>query len=375
MDRERMTIRTPEPVPETTAPGTAVDTAAHAPPDPVPETGRKPDPEAVGAVMALTRSPGLRLVLRRLVTAIPVLWGVTALTFVVMNVMPGSAARQLLGAEATPEQVRQLTVQLGLDKPLPARYWDWLSGVLTGDLGRSLASGQPVTAIFGARLPVTLELTVYALGVSLALTMPVALLAARRPGGPADRLSMAVSMAGLSIANYVLALVLVIVFAVYIPIFPAIDFVPLDQNILENIRTLTLPAIAIGFPLFCFYTRLLRGDILDQMREDYVVTARAKGISTWRVLVRHALRNSLFGLLTIVGLNLGHLVGGTVIIEQIFALPGLGQELIHAINNRDVIVVEAIVLFMAVAVVLVNLLTDILYAVLDPRIRYGQRPT
>ena len=347
-----MTVRIPETVPDH-----AVGTA------------ERPAPGS-----AVVQSPSLRLALRRLVTAIPVLWGVTALTFVVLNVLPGNAARQLLGAEATPEQVEQLTAELGLDKPLLTRYWDWLVGVLTGDLGRSLASGQPVTEIFGERLPVTLELAFYALGVSLVLTIPVALLATRRPGGLADRVSMAVSMAGLSVANYVLALLLVMVFAVQFPVFPAIGYVPLEQGIVENVRSLTLPAVAIGFPLFCFYTRLLRGDILEQMREDYVVTARAKGVGTWRVLLRHALRNSLFGLLTIVGLNLGHLVGGTVISEQIFALPGLGQELVQAINNRDVVVVQAIVLFMAAAVVLVNLLTDILYAVLDPRIRYGQRP-
>lgn len=362
-----MTIRTPEP-----ASGTAVDTT-QAGPRPVSDGHQPPGPQLAGRAMAVVQSPSLRLTLRRLATAIPVLWGVTALTFVVLNVLPGNAAQQLLGAEATPEQVRQLTLELGLDRPLVTRYWDWLSGVLTGDLGRSLASGQPVTEIFAERLPVTLELAVYALGISLILTMPVALLATRRPGGFVDRVSMAVSMAGLSLANYVLALLLVIVFAVYIPLFPAIGYVPLEESVPENIWSLTLPAVAIGFPLFCFYTRLLRGDILDQMQEDYVVTARAKGISPFQVLTRHALRNSLFGLLTIVGLNLGNLLGGTVISEQIFALPGIGQELIQAINNRDVIVVQAIVLFMATATVLVNLLTDILYAILDPRIRYGQR--
>lgn len=343
--------------------------------DPAPSTTMTelcPSPAAAGA-MAVVRSPSLRLALRRLATAIPVLWGVTALTFVVLNALPGNAARQLLGAEATPEQVQQLTVQLGLDKPLVTRYWDWLSGVLTGDLGHSLASGQAVSAIFAARLPVTVELAVYALVVSLVLTVPVALLATRRPGGLADRVSMAVSMAGLSIANYVLALLLVIVFAVYIPVFPAIGFVPLSQSVGENIWALTLPAVAIGFPLFCFYTRLLRSDIVDQLQEDYVVTARAKGIGSFRVLIRHALRNSLFGLLTIVGLNLGNLLGGTVITEQIFALPGIGQALIQAIDSRDVVVVQAIVLFIAAVVVFMNLITDILYAILDPRIRYGQR--
>jgi len=365
-----MTIRSPEPVP-----GDAVHTATQQTPEAAPAPGRKPSPGTAGPGTALAQSPSLRLALRRLATTFPVLWGVTALTFAVMNLLPGNAAQQLLGAEATPEQVQQLTAELNLDEPFVTRYWDWLTGVVTGDLGRSLASGQPVTTIFGERLPVTLELAVYALGVSLALTVPVALLATRRPGGVADRVSMAASMAGLSMANYVLALVLVIVFAVYLPVFPAIGFVPLEQSVLENIRSLTLPAIAIGLPLFCFYTRLLRGDILDQMREDYVVTARAKGISGWRVLIRHALPNSLFGLLTIVGLNLGNLVGGTVIIEQIFALPGLGQELVQAINNRDVVVVQAIVLFLAAATVLANLLADILYAVLDPRIGYGQRTT
>ncbi|MBO0683076.1 MAG: ABC transporter permease [Candidatus Dormibacteraeota bacterium] len=319
-------------------------------------------------------SPSLRLAARRLLIAVPVLWGVSALTFLVMSVLPGNAAQQILGVQATPEQVHKLTVELGLDKPAPVRYGSWLGGVLTGNLGNSLASGQPVTTIIGQRLPVTVELVLYALLISLVLAVPVALLAARRPGGLADRLSMGLSMAGLSMANYVLALVLVIVLAVYVPVFPAIGFVPLADNVGGNLRSLTLPALAIGFPLACFYTRLLRADIADQMQEDYVVTARAKGVGPWQVLVRHALRNSLFGLLTIVGFNLGTLIGATVIIEQIFSLPGIGQAFIQAINNRDVPLIEAVVLVLATAVVLANLLTDVLYAVLDPRIRYGQRP-
>jgi len=291
-----------------------------------------------------------------------------------MSVLPGNAAQQLLGAQATPAQVHQLELQLGLDKPAWERYGDWLAGVVTGNLGKSIASGQSVTAIIGERLPVTLELVLYALVISVGVAVPIALLAARRPGGLADRLSMGISMAGLSMANYVLALVLVIVLAVYLPIFPAIGFVPVAENAGANLRSLTLPALAIGLPLAGFYTRLLRADIADQMQEDYVVTARAKGVGPWQVLVRHALRNSLFGLLTIVGLNLGTLIGATVIIEQIFSLPGIGQAFIQAINNRDVPLIEAIVLVLAAAVVLANLLTDILYAVLDPRIRYGQRP-
>ena len=324
--------------------------------------------------LAVLRSPSLRLIGRRLATAVPVLWGVTVLTFVVLNLMPGSAAQQLLGANATPEQVRQLEAQLNLDRPAWVRYGEWLHGVVTGDLGRSLASGQPVTQLLGERLPVSVELIGFAFVISIGCTLPVALLAARWPNGVMDRLSMVLSLTGLSVANYVLALVLVVVFAVKLAVLPAIGFVHLGESVAGNIRSLVLPAVAIGFPLFCFYTRFLRGDLVEQMRgEDYVVTATAKGIGPWRVLVRHAFRNSLFGLLTIVGLNLGTLIGATVIIEQIFALPGIGQLLLQSINNRDVFVVQAVVLFLAFAVVLANLLTDLLYAVLDPRIRYGQR--
>ena len=247
-------------------------------------------------------SPAVRLIGRRLLAAIPVLWGVTLLTFIVVQALPGSAAQQLLGPNATPEQVQQLEAQLGTDRSMIVRYLDWLGGVLTGDLGSSLSDGRAVTEVIGSALGVTAELVLLALVVSLALTVPIALLAARRPGGVVDRISMAVSMVGLSIANYVLALVLVWVFAVQLAVLPAIGFVPIGDGILDNLRSLVLPAIAIGFPLFCFYTRLLRADILEQMQgQDYVTTARAKGVGPWRVLTRHAFRNSLFGLLTIVG--------------------------------------------------------------------------
>jgi len=316
----------------------------------------------------------VRLIGKRLLAAIPVLWGVTLLTFLVVNVMPGDAAQQLLGADATEAQVQELRQELDLDEPLVERYVDWLGGAVTGDLGSSLASDQPVTDTLAERLPVTFELIGFAFILSVGLTIPVAVLAAHKPGSILDRISMVVSMAGLSVAPYVLALVLIYVFALQLAWLPAIGFVPLGESVGENIRSLTLPAISIGFPLFCFYTRPLRADVLEQMQgEDYVVTARAKGIGPWRVLLRHALPNSLFGLLTIVALNLGTLIGATVIIEQIFSLPGIGQTLLAAINNRDVVVVQAVVLVLAVVVVLANLIADLLYAVLDPRIRY-ERP-
>jgi peptide/nickel transport system permease protein len=314
------------------------------------------------------------LIGKRLLAAIPVLWGVTLVTFLVINVMPGNAASQLLGANATPDQVAELEAKLHLDEPVLQQYVQWLGNVLRGDFGNSFASDQRVTSIIGERLPVTLELIVFSFVVSLALTVPVAVIAARRPGSIVDRLSMGVSMVGLSVAPYVLALVLVYVFAVELDVLPAIYVSVGEGGLAQHLRSMILPAVSIGFPLFCFYTRLLRADIVDKMQgEDYVVTAQAKGLGPWHVLLRHALPNSLFGLLTLVSLNIGTLIGATVVIESIFAMPGIGQALLQSINNRDILVLEAIVLVLATIVVLANLVADVLYAVLDPRIRY-ERP-
>ncbi len=338
------------------------------------QDARVTEPRTRAAVgRSVLRSPSLRLIGRRLLAAIPVLWGVTFLTFVVMNLLPGDAAQELLGVNATPAEIRALELKLHLNEPFWVRYGHWIAGALHGQLGASLTSGEAVTTVLAQRLPVTFELVAYGFVISVAFAVPAAALAARNPRGLADRLSMVISMAGLSTAPYVLALVLVLIFAVRLQVLPAIGYVSPSQGIGGNLRTLTLPAISIGFPLFCFYTRLLRSDIMQQLHgEDYIVTARAKGLRPRRVLVRHALRNSLFGLLTVIGLNIGTLIGATVIVEQIFSLPGIGQELLQAINDRDVPVVEACVLVFAVIVVLANLLTDLLYAALDPRIRYGR---
>jgi peptide/nickel transport system permease protein len=210
--------------------------------------------------------------------------------------------------------------------------------------------------------------------VSLLLAIPVALFAAHRPNGVFDRISMVISTVGLSVANYVLALILVLIFAVQLGWLPAIGYAPLSEGLWANLKGMILPSAAIGLPLFCFYTRFLRGDLVDQMQqEEYVTTARAKGVGSWQVLLRHAFRNSSFGLITVVGLNLGALIGGTVIVESIFALPGIGQMLLQAINTRDFIVVQAVVVVFAVVAVVANLIVDLLYALLDPRIRYGSR--
>jgi peptide/nickel transport system permease protein len=318
-------------------------------------------------------SPILRLAGRRLLAAIAVIWGVTFLTYVVMDLLPGDTAQILLGANATPAEIHQLSVELHLNEPFWVRYGIWLGDMFHGSLGQSLTNQENVTTILGARLPVTAELLLYAFVVSLVLAVGLAVLAARWPNGIIDRFSLVISMLGLSIAPYVLALVLVYLFAVRVQWFPALGYTSLTANPVENIKSLTLPAISLGFPLFAVYTRLLRADVVEQVqREDYIVTARAKGVRPWRILLRHALPNSMFGLITLVALNLGTLIGATAIIEPIFSLPGAGDILVQSINDHDVPVVEGIVVVFAVVVVVANLLADILYAALDPRIRYGR---
>ena len=334
----------------------------------------RPVPAALRPLRALVRSATARVVALRVLSAIPVLWGVSFLTFILLNLLPGDAASAILGLNATPQELAALRAKLHLNEPFFTRYGHWLGGVLSGHLGASLISGQAVSTILAQRIPVTLELIGYAFVLSLVFAVPFAVLAARRPGGTFDRFSIGLSMLGLSIPQFVLAIVLILVLSVHLNVLPPIAPASLSLNPASNVRYYLMPAISIAFGLFCVYNRLLRADIVEQMqREDYVVFAQAKGIAPWRVLVRHATRNSLFGLITIIAVNAGTLIGITVIIEQIFALPGIGQELISAIGQKDVPLVEGIVLVFAVVVVAANLVADMLYALLDPRIRYGRR--
>jgi peptide/nickel transport system permease protein len=315
----------------------------------------------------------LRLIARRILQAIPVIVGVTFLTFALMNLLPGGTAANLAGPGATKQEIAALAARLHLNQPFFDRYWHWLSGAVQGHLGASLASGQPVSSILAARLPVTVEMVLVAIVLSVGFAVPVAVLAARKPLGIADRVTMLISVCGLAIPGFVLGLLLSLIFAVHLRLLPAIGFTPLSAGLWPNLRSLILPSVTLAFALFCHYVRVLRADLLDQLiAEDYIITARSKGLRPRRILLQHALRNSMFSLLTLVGLNLGVLIGGAVLIEEIFAIPGMGQELIQAVQVGDVTTVEAIVVVIALAVVVMSILTDLLYAVLDPRIRYGR---
>lgn len=319
-------------------------------------------------------SPLTRLLGRRILVAVPLLLAISILVFALLEAIPGDPARNQAGMDATEEEVEAVRRQMGLDRPAVERYLTWLVGFVTGDLGRSSVSGQSVSSLLATRVPVTVELVVLAFIVSLAIAIPVALLAARKPGGVFDRIVMVISMTLLAVPNYVMALLLVLVFAVVLRALPAIGYVPIEDGLLMNLRSVTLPVLALAVPLACFYARFLRGDLVEQLNSaDYVETARAKGVSPWNVLWRHAFRNSSFGLLTLVGLNVGGLVGGTVIIEQIFAMPGLGVLMLQGVMSRDTAVVQICVFIFAAVAVLANLVVDVMYAVLDPRVRYGAR--
>lgn len=322
----------------------------------------------------VTGSPLVRLVVRRLLIAIPVLFVISVLVFALLAAMPGDPARSLAGMSATEEQVTALREKMGLDRPPIERYFSWLFAVFRGDLGHSQVSGQSINSLLAERLPVTVELVVLVFVVSLLISVPVALRAARKPGGIFDRVVMVISMPVLAIPNYVIALLLVLVFAVFLRMLPALGYTPLQEGIVPNLLSVTMPVLALAIPHACFYTRFLRGDLVQLMNSaDYVETARAKGAGPWRVLWRHAFRNSSFGLITLVGLNIGGLIGGTVIIEQIFAMPGLGMLLLEAARSQDTAVVQICVFIFAAVAVLANLVVDLMYAVLDPRIRYGSR--
>jgi len=316
----------------------------------------------------------LRYVGKRLLQALAVVFGVSLMTFSLLYALPGNAAMLILGQDATPASLKALELRLGLNQPFFERYGHWLGGVLSGHMGDSLINGQSVTSIIGQRFPVTGELVLLAFLFSICFSIPMALLAARRPRHLVDRLSTLTSMMGLSIPPFLLALVFIIVFAVKFHVFPATGYQPLSDGLWHNLKFMVLPSLTLACGLSSVYVRLLRADLSDQMLgEDYIIFARSKGVRGWQILVRHALRNSLLPLITVVALNLGVLIGGSVLIETVFALPGMGQELVTAVESRDVTVIQGIVVLLAVAVTTANLLADLLYGFLDPRIRIQGR--
>ena len=305
---------------------------------------------------------------RRLLALAVTLWLISLVVFLVVHVVPGDPATLILGNDASPDELAHLRTALGLDRPLPAQYLSWLGQVARGDLGKSLRYDEPVARLIGERLPVTLSLATFALLLALALAVPLGVLSATHPRSPFDYATLVLSQVGLAFPAFWVGIMLILLFAVARPLFPTGGFVPWTASPLGALRSLTLPAVALGLPMTAVLMRLVRAAVLDEMAQDHVWTARAKGLPEWRVVLRHALRNALIPTVTMLGLQLSFLLGGSIVVEQVFSLPGLGRLVVFAIFNRDIPLIQGLVMFLAGLVVLINFAVDILYALLDPRI-------
>lgn len=309
---------------------------------------------------------------RKIGHLIIVLFAVTFLVSVMLDFLPGDPARAILGEDATPDQIAMLREQLKLDEPVIVRYFDWLVSALQGDLGTSFRTGQPVGEAIVQRIPVSVELMLLVQVIALTIAVIFAVYAAYRPNGVVDRISTAWSFAAISAPHFVVGLLLVFVFAVTLGWLPASGFVPLSEGLGPNLMTMILPAIALALEPAGVYQRLLRSDMQTTMKEDFVLAAQAKGMSASNILLRQVFRPSSFSLVTLAGINTARLIGSAVVIETLFALPGIGRLLVDSINARDFVMIQAIVAVIAVFYVFVNIVIDLLYLVLDPRVRSGR---
>jgi peptide/nickel transport system permease protein len=313
----------------------------------------------------------MRFIGFKLLRLIGVVVAVASLTFFMVALLPGDLAYELAGDEATPEQIAMIRAELGLNEPIGWRFIDWVGKLMHGDLGRSFRSDEPVTEAILSRLPVTLELLFLSQVFALALAIPAGVYTAYRAGGRLDRLLGSLGFAMISVPVFVLAILLIYFFALRLGVLPATGYEPLSEGLWANLRTFLLPSLSIALVEWVPLTRILRSDMIATLKEDFISMAKAKGLPPWHILLRHALRPSSFTLITILGLQIGGLIGGALIIETIFALPGVGRLLINAIYARDFMIVQGCILFIAVGYVAVNFLVDMLYVVLDPRIRVG----
>ena len=307
--------------------------------------------------------------LKRLVIGFLTLAVASMVVFAVMELLPGDPARLMLGMNATAESVAALRTQMGLDDPILIRYLNWAGGLLVGDFGRSFTYSAAVIDLIAERAVVSLPLALIALFLSTAIAIPVGIFAAARRGRAGDTVSMGAAQVGVAVPNFWFALMLVYVFAVWLRLVPAGGFPGWGGGIWPGLKALILPAVALALPQAAILARVTRSAMLEVLGEDYIRTARAKGMPRRYVLWRHALRNAMIPVLTILGLQFAFLLAGTIIIENVFYLPGLGRLVFQAISQRDLIVVEGVVMLLVASVILINLLVDLFYAVVDPRLR------
>ena len=308
--------------------------------------------------------------LRRVVAVIPVMIIVATLAFVLIHLAPGDPASVIAGPYAAPDDVAKLRSQLGLDEPLPMQLMHWYGRLLTGNLGDSIFLRRPVTEAVMERIEPTLLLTIWGTLIAVLLGVPAGIVSARYHNSAVDQSLMGLALLGLSIPNFLLGLLMILVFGVWLGWLPVAGYVPLDEGLWRNTRSLLMPSISLGLVQSALIARITRSSMLDVLREQYIVSGRAKGLDERTVVYKHALKNAIIPTLTVIGITFALLVGGAVVIETVFNIPGLGRLIISAVLRRDYPVIQGVVLLIAVSYTVINLLVDLAYLVIDPRIRY-----
>jgi peptide/nickel transport system permease protein len=315
--------------------------------------------------------PLLKLILVRGLALVPMLLALSMASFALVHVIPGDPALVMMGGEGTTQAVEELRRQLGLDRPLHVRYLEWLGQIARGNLGESLYNRTRVSEELLWRMPTTLSLVTLALLFSIGIGVPAGLLSAAFRNSWIDHAARLLTLVSLSLPSFWLGLMLIILFSLWLDLLPIVGYEPITRGFWKAIPFLILPSLSLGTYLAALLTRLTRSSMLEVLNQDYVRTARAKGLGNRVVLMRHALRNALIPIVTVIGINVGILLGGSAVIETVFVLPGVGQLVVRSLYNRDLPVIQGLILYVAVIYVLVNLLVDVIYTYLDPRLRPG----
>lgn len=311
----------------------------------------------------------LTYILRRLISTIPILFGVTVIVFGLVHLIPGDPVQAMLGSEADPAAVAALREELGLNRPVHIQYFDWVSGAVQGDLGESIRTRESVSALIWQRLGPTVELALAALVLSIVIAVPAGIISAIRRGGAVDIGLNLMTLLGISLPNFWLGILLILFFSLRFDLLPPGGYVSFSESPAQNLQYLILPAVTLGVALMAVVSRMTRSSVIRVLNDDYIRTARAKGLAERQVVVGHALKNAMIPVTTVLGLQVGTLLGGAVITETIFLWPGIGKFAVDAIFSRDFPIVQGIVLLAAVVFIGVNLVVDIAYTFLDPRVR------
>ena len=312
-----------------------------------------------------------RFIVKRMLSVIPVLFIVSIVVFMLVHLVPGDPAAAMLGDMASEEDITALHARLGLDRPLPVQYGIWLKNVLTGYFGESVANHQPVTGMLLSHLEPTIHLTLLSLLIAVMVAVPLGMIGATNKGTAADHSVTVISLLGISLPGFLLGLFLILIFAVKLKLLPSSGYAGMNAGFLAHLKSILLPAIALGFMNAALMMRMTRASMLEVLNSDYIRMARAKGVSGFSVITRHAFKNTLVTVITVISQALIQSLSGAAVIESLFAIPGLGQLMVNSIGRRDYYVIQAIVLLIAVFNVLINMFADLLYGVVDPRVRVG----